>query len=388
MLKGGVPTISFRDLTIQRRENDLVCASFGRGFYILDDISPLREVSSEGLAKEARLFPVKDALWYTPRRSGYSQGASLYAAKNPPYGATFTYYLPEGLKSMKAKRQEKEKKLTKEGKDIPFPGWEELDKEKLQAAPEIRLTIKDAEGQVVKVVKGKTSKGIHRVSWDLNRASKMGIKLGEKSPQWGVSVWPGRYTVSLSKVVDGVITELSEPQSFEVKPLQTGALKPASTETVEKFRKEFEAFQQDYMATSMELEKSQKRVKAMQAAVLSTDKESGEIETRIYEAGEKIKKLDISLNGSPSHREIIDKGDPNPGQRLYYAMNGLVTMYGPTKSHMQSLEIGKSELGKIKSELAELVDNVLPQLEKDLKDAGAPWIEGQGLIKEPIENSQ
>ena len=55
-LVGGVPTISFRDLAIQKREDDLVGASFGRGFFVLDDYSSLRNVSEEQLAEEAAAF--------------------------------------------------------------------------------------------------------------------------------------------------------------------------------------------------------------------------------------------------------------------------------------------------------------------------------------------
>jgi hypothetical protein len=65
-LTGGVPTIPFRDLVIQRRENDLVGATFGRGFYVLDDYTVLREVTEERLAEEATLFPIRPAWWYLP----------------------------------------------------------------------------------------------------------------------------------------------------------------------------------------------------------------------------------------------------------------------------------------------------------------------------------
>jgi len=67
-LTGGVPTISFRDLAIQKRENDLVGASFGRSIYVFDDYSPLRQVSEELLERDAVLFPVKDAWWYIEKR--------------------------------------------------------------------------------------------------------------------------------------------------------------------------------------------------------------------------------------------------------------------------------------------------------------------------------
>ncbi|MDH3783686.1 MAG: glycosyl hydrolase, partial [Acidobacteriota bacterium] len=119
-LKGGVPTISFRDLAIQRREDDLVGASFGRGFYVLDDIAPLREVSVEQLEQPATLFGTRKAWWYVPRSAlGFDpgkgdQGASHFLAPNPPFGSVFTYYLKEDLKTAKATRQETEKTAVEE----------------------------------------------------------------------------------------------------------------------------------------------------------------------------------------------------------------------------------------------------------------------------------
>ena len=58
-LKTGVPTVAFRDLAIHKRDNDLVAATFGRGFYVLDDYTPLRHLTAETLAKPAALFPVR-----------------------------------------------------------------------------------------------------------------------------------------------------------------------------------------------------------------------------------------------------------------------------------------------------------------------------------------
>jgi hypothetical protein len=381
-LKGGVPTISFRDLTIQRRENDLVCASFGRGFFILDDYSPLREVRADGLSNETILFPVKDAWLYVPRLISGGQGASQYAAENPPFGAILSYYLPEDIPSMKSDRQKKEKKLNKEGLDIPFPGWEELDAEKLQKTPEIRLTIKDAQGNLVNTIAGKTSKGIHRVSWNLRSASKRGIRWGEEASSRGPMIIPGTYTVELAKVIDGELTELSGPQRFEVKPLHSGALEGASGEEKIAFKKEIEAFQQDNLATSLELDKSVKQIKAMQAAILRLDREEKELELRIHNTSEQLKEIYSLMHGSPSANEVGVSRSPTPGRRLNVAASGLATTYGPTKMHKQSLETGKSELAKLKQSLAEIIEVTLPQLEKELKEAGAPWIEGQGLIKE------
>jgi photosystem II stability/assembly factor-like uncharacterized protein len=106
-LAGGVPVISFRDLVIQKRENDLVGATFGRGFFILDDYTPLRHITEQSLQAEGLLFPVRDADWYIPKlplgdfeeNGKSSQGDSFYVAPNPPFGAVFTYFLKEGLKT-------------------------------------------------------------------------------------------------------------------------------------------------------------------------------------------------------------------------------------------------------------------------------------------------
>lgn len=108
-LKSGIPSVAVRDLTIQRRENDLAVATFGRGFYILDDYTPLRNFKPGILEKNAYIFPVKDALLYIQSGGKYGQGSTYFSAKNPPYGATFTYYLKEGTKTKKQQRKEKEK---------------------------------------------------------------------------------------------------------------------------------------------------------------------------------------------------------------------------------------------------------------------------------------
>ncbi len=117
-LKNGLPTVAVRDIEIQKRENDLVLATFGRGFYILDDYSPLRNLKKDDLKKEAWIAPIKDSwlfnesrLWGAPLK-GF-QGEAFYSAPNPKVGAVFTYYLNEDLKSLKEKRKAIEKEKIK-----------------------------------------------------------------------------------------------------------------------------------------------------------------------------------------------------------------------------------------------------------------------------------
>ena len=106
-LSGGAPTISFRDVTIQRRENDLVAASFGRGFFVLDDYSALRDISVEALDNEALLF--EPNLNFLTGKKKYPEtkiGADRKYAKNAnrKYASTrgiTTDFVPKGRAGQK-----------------------------------------------------------------------------------------------------------------------------------------------------------------------------------------------------------------------------------------------------------------------------------------------
>ncbi len=178
----GTPVISFRDLAIQRRENDLVGASFGRSFYVFDDYSVLRHVSERQMDEDAALFPSRDAWWFIPRshlsawgRRG-SQGADHYVADNPEYGAVFTYYLKESVKTLKQERREKEKELNEKNRDVPFPGWDALDAELHQEKPKVWISVEDGQGNVVRRVPAPSGKGFHRVAWDFRYPSPYAVR--------------------------------------------------------------------------------------------------------------------------------------------------------------------------------------------------------------------
>jgi len=102
-LKGGMPATQVRDIQIQKRESDLVMATFGRGFWVLDDYSALREVSAQAMGEEARLFPMRHAYQFTPWGLAQDGSAGLgtlggnYTMANPPYGAVLTYNVRESL---------------------------------------------------------------------------------------------------------------------------------------------------------------------------------------------------------------------------------------------------------------------------------------------------
>ncbi|HEX6466572.1 MAG TPA: glycosyl hydrolase, partial [Terriglobales bacterium] len=248
-LKGNMPTIAVRDLAIQKQMNDLVVATFGRGFYILDDLSALRNLSSAELEQPAALFPTREALMYVEqrplggRRAG--QGEAYYAADNPPFGATFTYYLKEKFKSKKELRQEQEQAAekspvtepragktpkAKSGKETaspslpPYPTPDELRAEVEEEPPAVYLTISDASGHPIRRIAATNAPGMNRASWDLRypatelRTGRSPLEEEEDdaASDSGMLVLPGKYTVTLAKKVAGQWSDLTRPQPFQV----------------------------------------------------------------------------------------------------------------------------------------------------------------------------
>jgi hypothetical protein len=371
-LKGGLPTISFRDLVIQKRENDLVCASFGRSFYVLDDYSALRNITEEQLMTEAILFPTRKAYAYNPRMVVGSQGAQRYVAKNPDFGAVFTYYLG---------------KMKEEKKDIAFAGWDVLEDELNEDKTKLWLTIKNGSGEVISKLKAKAGKGFHRIAWNLRYPSKRSIRLGQKSIEnnrWSRNAFvePGTYTAYLSKEEKGQVTKLTNEISFEVAPLRKGALEGASPEEIVAYKESVEALASSYSAMISMLKKQRQKSTAFALALEGANIEPGLLNGRIYELKQELNTIESILRGNKARNEIGEKNPASIGDRIGTARRGLYTTYGPTPLHKMSLEIAKEEMAGLIERVERLENDVIPSIEKELAQHGAPWIEGQPIPKE------
>ena len=372
-IEGDAPTISFRDITIQRRENDLVAASFGRGFFILDDYTPLRQLNADMLAQEAVLFPSRRAYLYNPKDvHGGSMGSSHYEAPNPEFGAMFTYYLREGSTSLKEARKKREKEAG--DADIPFPGWEALDAEENEVADKVEIVVRDAAGHVAKRVKGKASKGFHRVNWDLRYAAKGMIEPGESNNGFEFMAMPGTYTATLTKTSKGVVSTLGEPIQFEVVPLHTPTLEGASPDEMIAFREHMKSLQGRMAEFSATMETQMEKVEAMQTALARADSPSNDLALQLFEAKQSLQTMNQKVRGYAAKREIGERNPPSPQSRMFVGFRGLNTMYGPTEMHKATVAIGESELATIEAELDQFVSAVMPELETLLDAVGAPPI--------------
>jgi photosystem II stability/assembly factor-like uncharacterized protein len=387
-IKDGLPTISIRDLAIQKRENDLVAASFGRGFYVLDDYSALRDMKPENLSAEGHLFPIRDAWWYIPRKvlggdQRGSQGADHFVAPNPDFGALITYHLSEGYKSMEEERKAKEKKL--KSQDIPFPGWEALEQEKLEQKPEVFVVIKDAGGNVVRRIKASGKKGIHRVSWDL-RYPHTGAVRSTKPPKdpddlpKGYFAAPGEYTATLMKWADGVSTELSAPQSFMVKRMSESALEGSTIDATAAFWRELEDISLQLGETSLVLGATKEKLKLMRISLNNSRMAPGDLDKQLHALDNRLQVMDKQISGDPLRNEVGEKSVQTIGARLWMASNGTSnSTYGPTATHKQSVAIAKKQLTAIQAELTQIVEKEIPALEQAMREVKAPPVKGGGM---------
>jgi hypothetical protein len=383
-LNAGVPTISFRDVVIQRRENDVVAASFGRGFFILDDYSPLRDVDEDALEDEAMLWtPGRRTWWYIPRHplsfsEGGSQGHSYYRAPNPPFGATFTYYLAETEKSLREERQEEQEPKLEDWEDTPFVGFDTVERERREVEPGVWLTVRDSEGNVVRRLEGPATKGFHRVTWDLKYPAMTNARFWFEDEGSGFLAAPGTYTVSLSKRVRGETTELVAPQEFEVQPLHEGALEGAPTEEVVAFWNRVSSIQRAVVAANETLSDFDKKLEELEKALDRARGEPTALQNQWAAIRTEVMELREALSGNQSRAEVGAEGPPTVQSRLGKLLVGVgLSTYGPTQTHRQVAGYIEEEFSSLRERINRLQTETIPAFEQALLDADAPWTPGQ-----------
>ncbi|MFP3940446.1 MAG: VPS10 domain-containing protein [Thermoanaerobaculia bacterium] len=385
-LKGGMPPIAVRDLAIQDREVDLVAGTFGRGFYVLDDYSPLRGLTEATLEEEAVLFGVEDPWMYIPEYSPLGlpgpgfQGSSYFTAPNPPFGAVFTYYLGEGYETRAAERKKAEAEAREAEERIEIPSWEELRGERREKDPVVLLTVRDQEGQVVRRLTAPASKGFHRVAWNLSYPPATPVSLGTEEPGLfgggpeGPPAAPGNYTVSLAKVIDDEITPLGEERSFEAKPLGLATLPAEDRDEMLRFQRRTAELQRAVMGAARVTGDAQDRIDHLRRALLDTPEADYALLEELRAVEERLKDLRIELEGDDVVSDYNEPTPPSIMQRMFRVVYGnWSASAGPTDTHRQSFQVVTEEFDAFLGELRTLVETDLAGIEAQLEELGAPW---------------
>ncbi|HSL17291.1 MAG TPA: glycosyl hydrolase [Methylomirabilota bacterium] len=389
-MTGDLPTIAVRDLEIQRRENDLALATFGRGFYVLDDYTPLRHLSEDALAADAALFPVKDALRYVetsrlglPTLAKAFQGDTYYTAPNPPFGAVFTYHLKDGLKTRRERRLEAEKEAEERGETPPYPSPDELRAEDEENEPRLVLTVRDADGAVVQRVGGPREAGLHRVAWNLRFPSPRptdpdpGPPQPWESPRVGPLALPGAYSVTLEAEVDGELRRLAGPESFRVVDLGGGTLPVDDPAAALAFQRQAADLQRAVLGAVEAASEMNERLDHLRQAILDTP---GAGEASLVELAAVEAELDdvlVELRGDRSRARRNEPVPPSIRERIDRIVDsGFFTTQPPTTSHRDGYRFASDAFVEQLAALRAL-ETRLTALEATLEAAGAPWTPGR-----------
>lgn len=384
----GLPTIAVYDLDIQKRESDLVAATFGRGFYVLDNYTPLRNLKKEVLDQKAYLFPVKDALLYVPSAplglSGTgSQGADLWSASNPNFGATFSLYMKDEYKSLKSERKEKEKALEKEKKDVFYPTFDELKKEEQEESAQLIWIISDSLGKEIKKLTSSPSKGISRMNWNLRMESTSPITQHKSKPgrydssDDGHLIVAGSYTVEVFLVKNGVSESIVPKTKFQVKSLKNQSLVANNNAELMAFRKEVAELSRSISGSSRLMNEYKEKLDLMKTAITIYPN----ADLKLLEEVRKIKlafsECDLLLYGDGLKASKEFETPPtfkNRLEKVEYQIYESTT--GVTKTQRENIQISKEEYQAFRTKLDAVIVQV-KALDQKLTASSIPYIKGQ-----------
>ena len=379
-LDGGMPTISTRDVKIQRRENDLVAGTFGRGIYILDDYAPLRALTEKSMQQDALLFaPSRPVKWFKlDTKHSDSDGDDRFVAENPAHGATLTYFLKDSLQTAKDKRQEAEKKLLEDDKYPKYPSWEAIEAELQEPEPAVYVEIRDNAGDVINRVAGSTKKGLHRITWDMKYSNTTPLTKKD-SKNNGLMALPGTYSATLFKREGATVTQLAEPVEFTLESIYEGALKGASAEDITAYGNAVTKLQKRAMSATTVLGQVKETMELLRVAIDRTPSDVSQLEAKFASIQRELNDINKAFSGLESRNRKGIK-PANIMSRLRYARSALGSSYGPTQQHKDQLGYAEDELNQVSARIKTLQETTVPALQQAVVNEGGPWTAGIPVI--------
>ncbi|MEP7119189.1 MAG: glycosyl hydrolase, partial [Acidobacteriota bacterium] len=396
-LRANLPTIPVRDLAIQERENDLVLATFGRGYYVLDDYAPLRQASAAVFQKDGHLFPVKPAAIEMPdtgRARGF-QGEQFWMGENRPFGALVTYWVKDAPKPLKQRRQDAAK-AAEDKKETPrYPTQAELTAEADEEAPQTYLTITDGAGAVVRRLTVPGARGIQRYVWNLRGVAPTlpgagggfggggGGNTDDTDPPaypggtgGGAFVPPGTYTISLSRRVGGVVASLGEPQPVVVTADPAAQVTPATITAAREFQQRVFRLQRSFTGALEQANHIRTRTAAIRRALVDSPAGLRLLDQAARFDGRTLAVL-RQLRGDETLRGL-ESGSPSSTQaRVNSAAAGARGLTGtPTGTQRLNYDIAAADVTAQVTALRAL-EAELKKFEQEIEAAGVAYTPGR-----------
>ncbi len=378
---GGLPNTTIKEIVIQERENDLVLATFGRGFYILDDYSPLQNYkakTNEMETQPATIFPIKDALVFVPStplgHKGKSfQGESFFTADNPPIGAVITYYVKDDYKTIKEKRKEREEKQVNDF----YPSMDSIRLEDKEKETYLLAVISDMNGNVVRQLKQPAKKGMVRMVWNgrLEKTSPVTFYQPDpnnpyESDDQGPLAVPGKYTVELKLIAGNESKSLCKAEPFIIKPLYDN-----KTAANEAFNNDVAEFRRVVLGINIYCDELTNRLKYISKGIQQSKDQSLLKEMSIIE--EKLYQINLKMNGDGTL--VSREFETLPG--LTGSIEGIVGNLWSTTELATSTY--KDKLSELKLKFSAIYKDViatkilLEQLENKMEQLKLPYTPGR-----------
>jgi len=308
----GLPTVPVRDLAVHPRENDLIIGTHGRSIYIIDDISPLREISEEIVKKKLHLFKAQDAFQYQQGRmsSHQSPGDTVFAGENKRIGASITYHLiPSKRKAEQPESEEGDEMRQRMMARMSQMGGAQMRQMGMMrpTSSRVSVTIEDSQGKMVSRLNGTENKGINRVYWNFREQDPRAATSRESRGfgfrmRGGLTVLPGEYTVKIK--YDG--QEIS--QKFTVKSDPRLKIDPAVLKANYEMGKKAQQLSTTITNAGNQIEETKKSIQSViEAARTNRTPKTRDLMKAARGLEAKLKELSETLNPTPPKQGIADR---------------------------------------------------------------------------------
>jgi hypothetical protein len=374
---------------------------------------------------------VKSALSYIPYNPGGDLGTAYFTVPNPAVGAVITYNLKEAIGTKLQERQRRERAAIQKGETPGYPTPEELRAEAEEEAPAILVDIADASGKVVRRLDEPATRGIHRVTWDLRGQSTTlaaavptaggeggggrgggvpsgsgggggrggGVPSGSGVGRGGGGiideemlammaasgggrgggsplVLPGKYTVTLARRVEGVVTPLPGSQTFEV--LAEGPATMADRQAMADFEDKLAKLQKALTATTQSATEAGTRLSAMLRAIDATPSLPLKLREEALRFQKTLNEIELALNGDRVWRAHNEGTPASISEHVQAAASPTRGTTGrPTRTALEQYQIASDELAVEVPKLRKLIETDMKAIEKQLDAAGAPYTPGR-----------
>ncbi|MDQ1637613.1 MAG: hypothetical protein QOF62_952 [Pyrinomonadaceae bacterium] len=354
-LQGNLPMVRVDDIQIHPRDNAMVLATHGRSIWVLDDLSPLERAADSILASDIHLFDVAPATHFRLYNRKGNIGHKWFTAPNPPYGAVINYYL----------------------KDKP--------------KDDVKITITNSAGTVVRDLKGPKEAGLSRVVWDLRLNSPApppegageggGGGGGFFGQSRGPRVQPGSYTIKIvagDKTASGNVTVQEDPR-IQIVEADRGKLADAIARVY--------ALQKSADSARKTMRSLNTQITALQTSLKDNPEVSKQTNDSIQKLADQLSQIQKKLIAAP------DTGGAGPAlpdeprpllSQINGVAGGLESYTGaPTADELVRIDDLAKQLNDLIAELNKFVETDVANLNKQLREGGLQFLNPGKRLEPP-----